>query len=142
LYSVLQNNNLLSCRQCQKLEDGRMFKILMLFANDMLVSFLLRSFTCCVLHTQKNKERGKKRPQKEVCNSSSRMGAIYSLIVRKEEMLMEQSKRECGGCGFVVRKERDEDIKLAVVPVFSLCTKVYVSSLHVMIILLLCLGIL
>ncbi|KAL0827954.1 hypothetical protein Bca101_051632 [Brassica carinata] len=33
---------------------------------------------------------------KEVCNSSSRMGAVYSLIVREEEILMEQRKRECG----------------------------------------------
>ncbi|XP_056866668.1 uncharacterized protein LOC130512574 isoform X2 [Raphanus sativus] len=100
LYSVLKNNNLLSCRQCRKLKDGRMFKILLLFANDMLVSFLLRSFTCCVLYTQKKtKEEVKsKRAHKEVCNSSSRMSVVYSLIVREEEVLMEQRKRECGGC--------------------------------------------
>ncbi|KAG2317550.1 hypothetical protein Bca4012_068448 [Brassica carinata] len=57
-------------------------------------------------------------------NSNSRMGAIYSLIVREEEILMEQRKRDCGGSGFVVRKERDEDIELVVPPVFSFCTKV------------------
>ncbi|KAG2256406.1 hypothetical protein Bca52824_075700 [Brassica carinata] len=69
---------------------------------------------------------------KEVCNSSSRMGAVYSLIVREEEILMEQRKRECGGCGFVVRKERDEDIELVVPLVFSLCTKVlcFITSCH------------
>ncbi|KAL0755115.1 hypothetical protein Bca101_092783 [Brassica carinata] len=42
------------------------------------------------------KEVKSKRAQKEVCNSSSRMGAVYSLIVREEEILMEQRKRECG----------------------------------------------
>lgn len=57
-------------------------------------------------------------------NSNSRMGAVYSLIVREEEILMEQRKRDCGGSGFVVRKERDEDIELVVPPVFSFCTKV------------------
>ncbi|XP_056866671.1 uncharacterized protein LOC130512574 isoform X5 [Raphanus sativus] len=39
-----------------------------------------------------------KRAHKEVCNSSSRMSVVYSLIVREEEVLMEQRKRECGGC--------------------------------------------
>ena len=84
--------------------------------------------------TQKKtkKEVKSKRAQKEVCNSSSRMGAVYSLIVREEEILMEQRKRECGGCGFVVRKERDEDIELVVPLVFSLCTKVlcFITSCH------------
>ncbi|KAJ0264530.1 Uncharacterized protein HA466_0028630 [Hirschfeldia incana] len=56
-------------------------------------------------------------------SSSSRMGAVYSLIVREEEILMEQRKRGCGS-EFVVRKERDEDIELVVPPVFSSCTKV------------------
>ncbi|KAG2306319.1 hypothetical protein Bca4012_084649 [Brassica carinata] len=56
-------------------------------------------------------------------NSNSRMGAIYSLIVREEEILMEQRKRGSGS-EFVVRKERDEDIELVVPPVFSSCTKV------------------
>ncbi|KAH0855059.1 hypothetical protein HID58_020539 [Brassica napus] len=46
-------------------------------------------------------------------NSSSRMGAIYSLIVREEEILMEQRKRGYGS-EFVARKERDEDIELVV----------------------------
>ncbi|KAJ4873447.1 Uncharacterized protein Rs2_44898 [Raphanus sativus] len=39
----------------------------------------------------------------------------------EEEILMEQRKRDSG---FVVRKERDEDIELVVPPVFSFCTKV------------------
>lgn len=56
-------------------------------------------------------------------NSNSRMGAIYSLIVREEEILMEE-RRRVSGSGFVVRKERDEDIELVVPPVFSFCTKV------------------
>ncbi|KAL0736087.1 hypothetical protein Bca4012_012297 [Brassica carinata] len=56
-------------------------------------------------------------------NSSSRMDAVYSLIVREEEVLMEQRKRDSGGSGVVVRKERDEDIELMVPPVFSFCTK-------------------
>ncbi|RID63181.1 hypothetical protein BRARA_E02205 [Brassica rapa] len=56
-------------------------------------------------------------------NSSSRMGAIYSLIVREKEILMEQRKRGYGS-EFVARKERDEDIELVVPPVFSFCTKV------------------
>lgn len=65
-------------------------------------------------------------------NSNSRMGAVYSLIVREEEILMEQRKRDCGGSGFVVRKERDEDIELVVPPVFSFCTKVlcFITSCH------------
>ena len=99
----------------------------------MLVSFLLLSFTCCVLHKKKTKKEVKsKRVQKEVCNSSSRVGAGDSLVVREEEILMEQRKRECGGCGFVVRKERDEDIELVVPLVFSLCTKVlcFITSCH------------
>ncbi|ANM65113.1 hypothetical protein AtNW77_Chr3g0178551 [Arabidopsis thaliana] len=56
-------------------------------------------------------------------NSNSRMGAIYSLIVREEEILMEERRRAFGS-GFEVRKERDEDIDLVVPPVFSFCTKV------------------
>ncbi|CAF1932329.1 unnamed protein product [Brassica napus] len=56
-------------------------------------------------------------------NSSSRMGGIYNLIVREEEILMEQRKRGYGS-EFVARKERDEDIELVVPPVFSFCTKV------------------
>ncbi|XP_010557553.1 PREDICTED: uncharacterized protein LOC104826512 [Tarenaya hassleriana] len=54
-------------------------------------------------------------------SSISRMGAIYSLIVREEEILMEERKR----VGDVsVKKERDEDIELVVPPVFNHCTKV------------------
>ncbi|CAN7061371.1 hypothetical protein Bca4012_095337 [Brassica carinata] len=72
-------------------------------------------------------------------NSNSRMGAVYSLIVREEEILMEQRRRDSGGSGFVVRKERDEDIELVVPPVFSFCTKVV--CFRYMIILLLCLRV-
>ncbi|KAG2306828.1 hypothetical protein Bca52824_026576 [Brassica carinata] len=61
-------------------------------------------------------------------NSSSRMGAVYSLIVREEEILMEQRKRDSGGSGVVVRKEGDEDIELVVPPVFSFCNY-YVSDI-------------
>ncbi|CAH8389783.1 unnamed protein product [Eruca vesicaria subsp. sativa] len=49
-------------------------------------------------------------------NPNSRMGAIYSLIVGEEEILMEQGKIDPE---FVIRKERDEDIELMVPPVFS-----------------------
>ena len=105
-----------------------------MYFKDMLVSFLLLSLTCYVLHKKKKtkKEVKSKRAQKEVCNSSSRMGAVYTLIVREEEILMEQRKRDCGGSGFVVRKERDQDIELVVPPVFSFCTKVlcFITSCH------------
>ncbi|XWS68425.1 hypothetical protein CRYUN_Cryun04dG0088600 [Craigia yunnanensis] len=49
------------------------------------------------------------------------MGAIYSLIVREEEIFVEQRKRS-GGVG--VEIERDEDIELVMPPVFENCTKV------------------
>ena len=54
-------------------------------------------------------------------NSISRMGAIYSLIVREEEIFVEQRKRS-GGVGVGI--ERDEDIELVMPPVFENCTKV------------------
>lgn len=54
-------------------------------------------------------------------NSNSRMGAIYSLIVREEEIFVEQRKKS-GGVGFDI--ERDEDLELVVPPVFEYCTKV------------------
>ncbi|XP_052204875.1 uncharacterized protein LOC127809806 isoform X2 [Diospyros lotus] len=57
-------------------------------------------------------------------SSISRMGAIYNLIVREEEIyLMERRKREgtaagTGGTG------RDEEIELVIPPVFEKCTRV------------------
>ncbi|XP_061357918.1 uncharacterized protein LOC133302189 [Gastrolobium bilobum] len=54
-------------------------------------------------------------------NSISRMGALYALIVREEEIFMEEKKR--AGLG-VVDHERDEDLELVLPPVFDNCTKV------------------
>ncbi|KAK1553464.1 hypothetical protein Q3G72_035597 [Acer saccharum] len=54
-------------------------------------------------------------------NSLSRMGAIYSLIVREEEILIEERKR---GGGIGVDKDRDEDLELVIPPVFENCTRV------------------
>lgn len=54
-------------------------------------------------------------------NSVSRMGAIYSLIVREEEIFMEERKK--GQDGTVVC-DRDEDIELVIPPVFEKCTRV------------------
>ncbi|KAG6625757.1 hypothetical protein I3843_15G000500 [Carya illinoinensis] len=54
-------------------------------------------------------------------NSVSRMGAIYNLIVREEEILKEKRKKD-GDAG--VETDRDEDIGLVVPPVFDNCSKV------------------
>ncbi|KAK3189209.1 hypothetical protein Dsin_028770, partial [Dipteronia sinensis] len=54
-------------------------------------------------------------------NSLSRMGAIYSLIVRDEEILIDERKR---GGGIGVDKDRDEDLELVIPPVFENCTRV------------------
>ncbi|KAJ4973553.1 hypothetical protein NE237_006727 [Protea cynaroides] len=51
-------------------------------------------------------------------NSMSRLGAIYTLIVREEEIFMEERKSE-DGFG-----ERDEEIELVIPPVFENCTRV------------------
>ncbi|GLT63102.1 hypothetical protein SLA2020_356870 [Shorea laevis] len=54
-------------------------------------------------------------------NSASRMGAIYTLLVREEEIYVEERKRT----GVIeVDKGKDEDIDLVVPPVFDGCTKV------------------
>ncbi|GAV81488.1 hypothetical protein CFOL_v3_24943 [Cephalotus follicularis] len=53
--------------------------------------------------------------------SISRMAALYTLIVREEEIIVEERKR-AGGVG--VDKERDEDIELVVPPVFHNCTSI------------------
>ncbi|KAL5982994.1 hypothetical protein ACLOJK_017074 [Asimina triloba] len=50
-------------------------------------------------------------------NSISRMGALYALIVREEEILLEERKRS-GGC---LPRGRDEDIELVIPPVFDHC---------------------
>lgn len=54
-------------------------------------------------------------------NSASRMGAIYTLIVREEEIFVAERKKSGG---IEVDKGRDEDLELAVPPVFGGCTKV------------------
>ncbi|KAA8541443.1 hypothetical protein F0562_025406 [Nyssa sinensis] len=56
-------------------------------------------------------------------NSISRMGAIYTLIVREEEMFMEESKGDHNG-----HDGRDEEIELVMPPVFDKCTKVLDAS--------------
>ncbi|KAM7260117.1 hypothetical protein ACFE04_015858 [Oxalis oulophora] len=54
-------------------------------------------------------------------NSCSRMGAIYNLIVRDEEiMILERIKAG----GVEVDKDRDEEIELIVPPVFENCRRV------------------
>ncbi|KAK9275934.1 hypothetical protein L1049_023208 [Liquidambar formosana] len=53
-------------------------------------------------------------------NSISRMGALYTLIVREEEIFMEERKRVGGG----IVLDRDEDIELVIPPVFENCTRV------------------
>ncbi|XP_060184482.1 uncharacterized protein LOC132614132 [Lycium barbarum] len=54
-------------------------------------------------------------------NSVSRMGAIYSLIVREEEIMIEKWKKN-GENGIV--EGRDEEIELVIPPVFENCTRV------------------
>ncbi|KAL7201794.1 hypothetical protein ACSBR1_033487 [Camellia fascicularis] len=53
-------------------------------------------------------------------NSISRMGAIYSLLVREEEIFMERRKRD----GLAIGVDRDEEIELVIPPVFENCTRV------------------
>ncbi|WJX10639.1 hypothetical protein P8452_01333 [Trifolium repens] len=55
-------------------------------------------------------------------NSISRMGAIYNLILREEEIFLEEKKKRLGVN--VVDCERDEAIELVLPPVFDKCTKV------------------
>lgn len=57
-------------------------------------------------------------------NSLSRMGAIYSLIAREEEIFIQERKTSAGAVGVGVDKERDEDIELPVPPVFENCTRI------------------
>ncbi|KAK6931781.1 hypothetical protein RJ641_003574 [Dillenia turbinata] len=52
-------------------------------------------------------------------NSISRMGAIYSLIVREEEIYLQEISNNHKGVG-----DRDEDIELVMPPVFDKCREV------------------
>ncbi|XP_050232533.1 uncharacterized protein LOC126681152 [Mercurialis annua] len=54
-------------------------------------------------------------------NSVSRMGAIYTLIRREEEIFIEERKSRGG---IEVDEARDETIELVVPPVFDKCTKI------------------
>ncbi|VFQ67051.1 unnamed protein product [Cuscuta campestris] len=54
-------------------------------------------------------------------NSVSRMGAIYNLVVREEEIYIEQRRRETGK---LLEPERDEQIELVIPPVFNFCTEI------------------
>lgn len=53
-------------------------------------------------------------------NSVSRMGAVYSLIAREEEIFIEERKRVNG----IKSLDRDEDIELVIPPVFEKCTRI------------------
>ncbi|XP_019167114.1 PREDICTED: uncharacterized protein LOC109162858 [Ipomoea nil] len=54
-------------------------------------------------------------------NSVSRMGGIYQLIAREEEIYTEQRRRETG---ISFESERDEEIELVIPPVFDFCTRI------------------
>ncbi|KAL4573293.1 hypothetical protein LXL04_020093 [Taraxacum kok-saghyz] len=56
-------------------------------------------------------------------NAASRMGAVYTLLVREEEIFLQENKRSGG-----IDTSRDEDIELAIPPVFDNCTKVLDAS--------------
>lgn len=57
-------------------------------------------------------------------NSISRMGALYNLIVREEEIFMEERKKREGFGHDYHDHERDEEIELVIPPVFDNCKKV------------------
>ncbi|XP_030544471.1 uncharacterized protein LOC115750972 [Rhodamnia argentea] len=58
-------------------------------------------------------------------NSVSRMGAIYMLVVREEEIFtLEKRKSQGNADSEPPSAERDEDIELVVPPVFESCTRV------------------
>ncbi|KAL3731820.1 hypothetical protein ACJRO7_028650 [Eucalyptus globulus] len=58
-------------------------------------------------------------------NSISRMGAVYMLVVREEEIFMlEKKKSKSNGVSEPPSEERDEDLELVVPPVFESCTRV------------------
>ncbi|KAI3515599.1 hypothetical protein L1887_14500 [Cichorium endivia] len=53
-------------------------------------------------------------------NAASRMAAVYTLLVREEEIFLQENKSG----GF----DRDEDIELVIPPVFDKCTKILDAS--------------
>ncbi|KAK7273429.1 hypothetical protein RIF29_14478 [Crotalaria pallida] len=55
-------------------------------------------------------------------NSISRMGAVYTLIVREEEIFIEEKRRK--GVEVAADHDRDENIELPLPPVFNNCTMV------------------
>ncbi|CAK9155575.1 unnamed protein product [Ilex paraguariensis] len=55
-------------------------------------------------------------------NSISRMGALYTMLVREEEIYMEESKRS--GDDGVLKDREYEGIELVIPPVFENCTRV------------------
>lgn len=55
-------------------------------------------------------------------NSTSRMAAIYTLIVREEEMIKQMSGSKYGS------SPRDEDLELVIPPVFQGCTRILDAS--------------
>ena len=57
-------------------------------------------------------------------NYLSRLGALYNLIVREEEIFKEERKRVGGGGVVQTDSHRDEDIELVVPPVFENCKRV------------------
>ncbi|KAL2339355.1 hypothetical protein Fmac_007295 [Flemingia macrophylla] len=54
-------------------------------------------------------------------NSISRMGALYTLIAREEEIFIQEKARSGVGA---LDLERNEDVELVIPPVFDNCTKV------------------
>lgn len=57
-------------------------------------------------------------------NAASRMAAVYTLLVREEEIFLQENKSDDGG----IDKARDEDIELVIPSVFDNCTKVLDAS--------------
>ncbi|XP_047309658.1 uncharacterized protein LOC124913079 [Impatiens glandulifera] len=61
-------------------------------------------------------------------NSVSRMGAIYSLLVREEEIFIQQRMCNSNQSETESIKDRDEELKLVIPPVFNYCTRVLDSE--------------
>nr|GEV06686.1 hypothetical protein [Tanacetum cinerariifolium] len=58
-------------------------------------------------------------------NAVSRMGAVYTLLVREEAIFMQENKKDNG-------LDRDQDIDLVIPPVFDKCTKILDASDQIM----------
>ncbi|GJW20843.1 hypothetical protein Tco_0031465 [Tanacetum coccineum] len=58
-------------------------------------------------------------------NAASRMGAVYTLLVREEAIFMQENKKDNG-------LARDQDIDLVIPPVFDKCTKILDASDQIM----------